>query len=265
MIKLVGIILLLVNCNSDDILIDKSKLLGSDYRLFQNTPAWELSKSVKMEDTSSILAIAKKNPGMVDYREPVYGQTLLKLAVYNHDYNSVKALLESGADPNKRDTHDQVSAFMVAATLDEEGFPPYYSKGSPRYLKLLLRYGGNPNDDIKKEQINPDSTYNTAFLLACRSGILEYVKILVDGGADVNYYNNSAYSALNAATTSKNPYIVTYLLKKGADFKRPLYRNASGENKYLIDELNSWNYKKGSAEHNEVMKILKVLKDNGDK
>ncbi len=262
MINVVAIILTLFSCTNRDTTIDKSKLLGSDYRLFQNTPAWELAKSVEDGDTNSIRLAAKKNKGLIDYREPVYGQTLLKIAVYNRNYNSVKALLESGADPNKQDTHDKMSALMVAAGLGQDGIVPPYGNAEPRYLKILLKYGGDPNAGQKELKLNVDSTFFTPLLLACRSGILEYVKILVDAGADVNL-GKVGYNALDQATVSENPNIVMYLLEKGADFRQPLYTNVKGEKKYLLDALSIWHFKKGSEEYKKQMEIIKFLRDKG--
>lgn len=52
-IILIAIACLLFSCSdlSREKIVDKSELTGRDYRLFQNTPAWELAKAVEDENT----------------------------------------------------------------------------------------------------------------------------------------------------------------------------------------------------------------------
>ena len=42
------------SCNSREQTVDKNKLLGNDYRLFQDTPVWGLAKAVSDQDTLEI-------------------------------------------------------------------------------------------------------------------------------------------------------------------------------------------------------------------
>jgi len=70
---------LLFSCNNinRDKIVEKSELTYGDYRLFQNTPAWNLAKAVQDENEeviSKILSIDKK---LVNYQDPKYGNTLL--------------------------------------------------------------------------------------------------------------------------------------------------------------------------------------------
>jgi hypothetical protein len=160
------ILALLISCVNRDTAIDKSKILGSDYRLFQNTPVWPLAKLVEDGDTAGIHLFGLKNKRLIDYCEPVYGQTLLQMAVYQRNYNSVKALLESGADPNKQSVSDRMSAFMLAATLSNGGI--IKPKGYPKFLIILLKYGGDPNALQIADKKHRDSTYFTPFLFACQ-------------------------------------------------------------------------------------------------
>ena len=53
-IILIAIACLLFSCSdlSREKIVDKSELTGRDYRLFQNTPAWELAKAVEDENTN---------------------------------------------------------------------------------------------------------------------------------------------------------------------------------------------------------------------
>ncbi|WPV63906.1 ankyrin repeat domain-containing protein [Chitinophaga sp. LS1] len=163
-------------------------LLGSDYRLFKDTPSWELARAVKREDTPAIRSIASGNKMLIDYQEPVYGKTLLMLAVTNHDYLSATALLNVGADPNKHDSYDGASSMIKAAAIvNDQG-------DNTRFLKLLLSHGGNPNDEETGPRQEGNTTRMTPLLAACFDLIdfgspIEKVKLLVKTGADVNHKN----------------------------------------------------------------------------
>jgi hypothetical protein len=247
-----------------DILVDKSTLLGVDYRLFQNTPAWVLAKAVKDEDTTKIRDEVSKNKSLLSFREPVLGQPLLKLAVMNKNYPSVKTLLELGADPNMQDLYDGASPLMEATSIGPGGLGEVTSSESdPRYLELLLKYGGDPN----AEETGPKKTGNadrfTPLLLACRWNNLDYVKILVNAGANVKYINEYGQSPLGEAIDSENPLMVIYLIKKGADFRRPMHKTVDGEEKYITDDLRYWRFDLGSDEYKKKMELVDFLKKNG--
>jgi hypothetical protein len=74
---------LLLSCVNRNKPVDKSKLTGGDYRLFQNTPAWDLAKAVQDENEKKINEILAKDPKLINYQEPKYGNTLLELAIMN--------------------------------------------------------------------------------------------------------------------------------------------------------------------------------------
>ena len=48
---------LLFSCINREKPVDKANLTGKDYRLFQNTPAWELAKAVQDEDIKPKLRV----------------------------------------------------------------------------------------------------------------------------------------------------------------------------------------------------------------
>jgi hypothetical protein len=49
------VIFLFIACNNREAIVGKKKLIGYDYRLFQNTPGWELGKRFKMEKLQSTM------------------------------------------------------------------------------------------------------------------------------------------------------------------------------------------------------------------
>jgi hypothetical protein len=127
--KLISICLLfcLSSCYNQETLVDKSKLMGNDYRLFQSTPAWELAKAVMTGDIKKIKGEVAHKKVSVDYQESRFGQTLLMLAITNSQYDSAKTLLELGANPNLHDTFKGETLIIVAADNDD-----------PKFLRLLF-------------------------------------------------------------------------------------------------------------------------------
>lgn len=53
----------LTSCYNQETLVDKSKILRNDIRLYQSTPAWTMAKAVKDENTEKIKeeVLQKKN------------------------------------------------------------------------------------------------------------------------------------------------------------------------------------------------------------
>ena len=113
-------------------IVDKSELTGRDYRLFQNTPAWELVKAVEDENTEQIDKIVSENPELINYQESKYGETLLMLTVMNQQLKSFKALLKNGADVNIHDTFDGTSSLIMACSSE------FYNI---TFAKTLIEYG----------------------------------------------------------------------------------------------------------------------------
>jgi len=260
----IGLMLTLFSCTSRDTIVDKTNMNGYDIRLFQGTPSWALAKAVANEDTSLIISIVTKNKELLESREPKFGQTLLQMAVETLKFNSVKTLLNLGADPNIQDTYDGSSPFMAAARIDLVG-PDKYG-GDIRYLKLLLAHGGDPNAEEKGKRRKGNGTRYTPLLRACSSasGNLAYVKLLVEAGANVNYNNEYNMNPLGSAVLfARNPDIVLYLIEKGADFRRPILKNIRGKDLFITDGLREWTFDLGTEEYKKKMQIVDFLKKNG--
>jgi len=183
MIRVIMLVFILSSCTNGGNSLDKNQSIGYGYRLFKNTPVWELAQSVAKSDTISIEGFLKSQKQFVDYTDPIFGQTLLMDAVYNRNYTSVKTLLKFGADPNKQSLKDKESSLMMAVDLG----PAERHDPSPdsRILKLLLKYGGNPNDMQDGDSMPKGRrNYGTPLTFACLASIPEYVRILVDSGAN---------------------------------------------------------------------------------
>jgi len=231
----------------------QTKLLPSDFRIFERTNAWELAKAIDKEDTNKIRRILYSNKKLVNVVDPKFGQTLLGLAVIDQKFNSVKTLLELGADPNAYDNYIGQSALMK--TFSIEGSIP---ENDTNYLKLLLKYGGNPNLRSKHVDYGPEPM--STLSIACDANNLNALRILIEAGADFKSdWANILYSAL----ISRNPDIVILLLDKGIEFKKPMNIYHDGTKVYIANELRDWTFDLGSEKYKKKMQIVDFLKQHG--
>ncbi|CAH8447699.1 unnamed protein product [Schistosoma turkestanicum] len=112
-------------------------------------------------------------------------------------YESVKSLLESEANPNTMD-QDGWSALRTAAW-----------GGYSDIVELLIYYGADVN------LCGPDG--RTALRAAAWAGNLETVKCLLNAGANVNKSDSEKRTALIAAAYMGHTDVLEVLLKAGAD------------------------------------------------
>lgn len=252
-------IFLFISCNSRENIVKKENLLGNDYRLFQNTLAWELAKSVEDEDTIKIKEILNNKKVDIDFKEPKFGNTLLMLAVVNSKYDSAKVLLDAGASPNTSDTFRGTSAIIDAAGNDD-----------PKYLKLLLSHGGNPNA-LENVQVKENDSARTTALSKAISNLdpasLEKVQLLVEAGADMNYSNdgNPAYTVLplGAAFKQDKLDVALYLLQKGADYKKIMYIMVDSHKVQILEALRKCIIDLESEQYKSKLEVIQFLKGKG--
>ncbi|MCK8141818.1 ankyrin repeat domain-containing protein [Flavobacterium sp. I-SCBP12n] len=253
-----GLVFLLLSCNRET-KVDKTKLLGKDYRLFQDTPAWALSKAVEDEDIIKIREEVAKNKSIINFQESRFGGTLLMFAIYNNQYKSLKTLLELGANPNLKDFKYGTNAVIYAAGNED-----------PEYLKLVLKYGGNANSletaPGKEGDQARSAGLNNAISYVDPNSLVR-VKLLVNAGADINYSNNGpeVYTnlPLSDAIVHDNMDALLYLLEKGADYDKILYRMADDHNVYILEGLRTVVVDLSSDQYKAKTKAIQFLKKKG--
>lgn len=265
-IILIAIACLLFSCSdlSREKIVDKSELTGRDYRLFQNTPAWELAKAVEDENTKKIDKIVSENPEIINYQESKYGNTLLMLTIMNQQLKPFKALLKRGADVNIHNTFDGTSSLIKACSSK------FYNI---TFVKMLIEYGADVNDVEIGERRKENGTRLTPLIAASRTGRLDLVRFLVSKGADVNYQNEFGQSALSKSVMVDEYKVAYYLLQNGADYNRPIYYrfdnsvpiekrdpNDKGKPMYLWDVLKEDLSEFGTSEYKYKMLIIDFLK-----
>jgi ankyrin repeat protein len=249
-------------CTTLDTVVNKKNLTGYDYRLFQGTPAWPLAESVEDEDTIKIRGIISNDKTLLNAQEPKFGETLLQIAVMTLKYNSVKTLISLGADPNSQDKYAGSSPLMEAANILLTDKGDYGS--NPKYLELLLKHGGDPNSEQKGKRPPGYNVRLTPLLNACRTGYLDYIKLLVEAGADVRYDNKGMTPLFKAAFSTRNTAdVVIYLIDRGADYKKPLMSRFDGVNLYITDIMRDWRFELNSPEYKKKMQLANFLKKNG--
>lgn len=260
---------LLLSCSNinRDKPVDKQDLTGRDYRLFQDTPAWELAKAVQDEDEKKINEIVSKDPKLINYQEPKFGNTLLMLTIMNQQIKPFRYLLEKKADINIHNTFDGTSAIIEACGSK------YYDI---EYAEILIQNGANVNDIEIGERKKGNSTRVTPLIEASKTGLLELVTLLISNGANVNYINEFNQSALSESIMQRKYEVSHYLLQNGADYKRPIfYRpdysipvenqdpNDKGKPMYLVDVLREAFLDFDTDEYKYKMKIVDFLKSKG--
>ena len=252
-------IFLILGCNNRETIVEKDRLLGNDYRLFQNTAAWELAKAVQDEDMPKIKEEIIQNKININFQEPRFGSTLLMLAIRNSQYQITKTLLEIGANPNISDLYRGESAVISAAINDD-----------PKYLELILKYKGNPNaleKVVTKEGDRARSNALNAAISYLDPGSFEKVKLLVKAGANLNYYSigPEVYTRLPLADaiTARKMDIVLYLLEKEADYKRVMYTRIDNEQIFILEALRQCLIELNSDQYKHKLEVIDFLKEKG--
>ena len=233
--------------------------LASDYRIFKDTPAWDLAKAVRDADTAEITYLVQEKKIPIDFQDSIYGKSLLSLAVYHNNLKSVKKILELGADPN-----------LYEDTINQQGTNPvidacfFNEEISVEILKLLLDYGGNPNSVTKG--VDDGHPYRiTAMEASANFGDTEKIKVLIDYGADVNFTPDRDYDTdplLDALYTNKMRAAL-YLLENGAKFDKEYINPFSKEKETILFILRKIDLPLDSEEYKFKLKIIDFLKEKG--
>lgn len=260
MILQIVLLCLLLSC------VGKSELTYRNYRLFENTPAWDLARAVQNEDVKKIDKIVKDNPELINYQEPKYGNTLLTLTVLNQQMKSFKALLERNADVNLHNTFDGSSAIIESCKLKVYDL---------KYTQMLIDYGADINDIETGERKKWNSTRETPLISAVASS-MKFVEFLVKNGADINYTNEYGQSAFTKSVSLGYYNVSIYLLQNGADYMQPVfYRpdynvpsdladpNEKGTPIYLWDILREDFIDFDTDKYKYKMQIVDFLKSRG--
>lgn len=250
MMKYLQIILIALACFSCKKSNDPYPYTFHSIKNYDDTEVEVLAKYVKKNDTISIVEFLKDNPNVsIDTKDRYFGYSLLMWAIYNHKYEAFHCLLNHGANPNFIGEYRKQTPLYFAATY----CGPKYERDA-RYCKELLEKGANPNYCyVIHEAVARD---------------LEYVKLLIEYGADFNtkYYGRSP---ADDAIIQIMPEIAEYLIieKKALIYNHPFWKSWEGyeDSKFASSLASSRkriiNYLK---EHPEQLMYNKATKNNKD-
>jgi hypothetical protein len=258
---------ILSSCQFNDKETDKEEYRITNINIYKNTIAWELALAVKNQKTKTIEKIAKDNLNLLNYQEPKYEATLLLWAVGMERYKSAETLLKCGADPNITSNTEWKTPLFLAAGFS---WIDYYAKNDPKYVKLLLSYGADPNKNYNESEkfiIEPGAS---PLMHSIGRGI-EKTKALVEAGVDINYKTKTGNTAaVEALLFEWIPEYAHYLIvEKKARVSEPYYRGKGygkgdpNEKFFPVDLLRDWVYDLDSERYKMKMEIVEEFARQG--
>jgi ankyrin repeat protein len=170
---------------------------------FSNPDIAPLAQAVRRGDAAEIRRqlerVQADTPGS-------HGETLLVEAIRAGQADSVEALLEGGADPNRASARGETA--MHAAAFSDD----------PEVLRLVLAHGGDANARNTK-------TGETALMKALLSPNANQYAVLLDAGADPDLADANGGTPLLVAARTNAGAAILRLLEKGAS---PLAEDSKG-------------------------------------
>lgn len=139
--------------------------------------------------------------------------TPLHITTYNGYYDATLLLLQSGADPNKRDRLGFCAIHLASIN------------GYKLIVEELLRYGVHIDIEIDPDfsiysADDGDVDWDTSIHLAILNGHTKLVKYLIQQGANVNICNFRKITPLHVAIHEKSEKIIRLLLKHKANIHK---------------------------------------------
>ena len=134
-----------------------------------------------------------------------HGMSYLLYAIWEENYSMTEFLLEHGADPNFLSAYWEVSPNGAVPMLPLERV--CYDKYGMNYMKLLLKYGANPNDARAQLPI----------FAAALNNDKRKIEYLLEHGADINQFSSSKETIITDQSIAGKWEMVLWLWDKGAD------------------------------------------------
>jgi hypothetical protein len=164
----------------------------------------------------------------------------------NDAVETVKRLLENGANPNERKQghllylNDSYSSFELEGEIT-----PLTQSRVPGVTELLIKYGARVND---QDKYGRTALMVSAFFDDKDDDNLN-MKVLLKNGADVNFRKNTGQTALYLAAMNNNIASVKILLNNGADIN---LRDNQGVSPLMAAKIFIY-----SEDYEEMEKVLK--------
>jgi len=156
-------------------------------------------------------------------------------AVKNGNVNTVKKLLNNGANVNQADNENGITPLLTAsrnghtevvklllnkgADVNKAGMfgrTPLWNASQEGHTKVVKVLLGARGIDVNKVE----NYGQTPLIIASYEGHMDIVKLLLAKGADINQVDKDGESALRAASDAGHDDIVKFLMAKGADVNK---------------------------------------------
>lgn len=248
--------IIFASCSNPNSLGDKHKMSPKNYKLFQGTEVWPLAKAIIQKDYDKLDSIIETNPGILDTRDSIYGNTILMLSIFHRDYELFSILLKHNPE--------------ITYYNDWKGSPIYeasrYGDSEVRFIADLLKKGANINDSI----YNDDETLviSTPLIEAAMCGNEEVLEFLINRGAKINLKSDFGMTALGGAMASQKYKNALLLLQSGANYKEPISCTVDIKGNltnplYILESLRRSTPSLFSKKYFQKKKIIKYLKEKG--
>lgn len=169
---------------------------------FKDDKVAALTRAAVNGDGKKVAALAAQGVDVNTVAEN--GATPLVWTLNARNHKGVEALLKTGADPNLLSEKTGLSPMNFVPMGDDV-----------ELLRLLLKYGGDPNHPGK------DKIRERPLSLAAAEGRIDNVKLLLTAGADINAHDQFGDSAANHSVSSGEFEITAFLLEHGYNYNLP--------------------------------------------
>ena len=172
------------------------------YKYFFSEKEYPIIEAIHKQDKEKLLEMMHQGWNVNSTGK--YGMTYLLYAVWEHNYEMTRFLLENGADPNL------VSPLTSTPDIIERRLPlevSCYDDYSIDYVKLLIEHGAKVN--------SPD--YGLPIFAAALNNDRKKIEYLLEHGADINQFNSSKETVITKQSIVSKWDMVLWLWDKGAD------------------------------------------------
>lgn len=150
---------------------------GYRFSNFNDSPAYNLAKSVNEENIKTITEIISSNPEFIDAKESKFGMSLLCLSIANNKREAFKTLLLKGAKVNEICGMNNKTTPLITAI-------EFLNDCDTFFVNELLK--NNCDVNLKVISINEKGSVSENLPLFENLSCLEVSKLLIEKGADLN-------------------------------------------------------------------------------